>query len=203
MNATSSSLPHAPKPGRFGEAMLRLVEAHARELREAFVRAVNARRDAANWLRLEDVCAQMLERRRKKIAGTGAAHEPVWLLPDAKGERAFEDLLNRLAGGEPAEVYVKAADELLHNTAHWTFVFDTPTAAYWRHASLVWLSLWHAAQAPDVTASQAAVCLGLTVKRKANPEPAPSGKRERTLPGKLSQLTALGMSIWKRRARSR
>ncbi len=199
MSGTSPSLTHPPKPPRFGEAMLRLVEAHASDLRTAFHTAATARRDAANWLRLEDACAQMLDRRQKKVVGTGSSHEPSWLLPSGKGELAFEELLNRAAGGEAAEAYVKAADELVHNTAHWTFVFDTTTAAYWRHASLVWLSLCHAARATEVTASQAAVCAGLTVKRKANPGPAPSSGREKPLPGRLRQLTSLGLSIWKRR----
>jgi hypothetical protein len=180
--------------------MLRLVEAHARELRTAFHAAAIERRDAANWLKLEDACVQMLDRRQKKVVGTGFSHEPHWLLPSGRGERDFEDLLNRGAGGEAAEAYVKAAVDLVHNTAHWTFVFDTTTAAYWRHASLVWLSLWHAARAAEVTASQAAVCVGLTVKRKAIPGPALAAGRDRLLPGKLKQLTSLGLSIWKRRA---
>jgi len=179
--------------------MLRLVEAHARELRTAFHAAAIARPDAANWLRLEDACAQMLERRQKKVVGKGSYHEPPWLLPTGKGEDAFEELLSRVAGGEAAEAYVTAADELVHNTAHWTFIFDTTTAAFWRHASLVWLSLWHATQAVEITASQAAVCVGLTVKRKGNPGPEPIAEREKLLPGKLRKLTSFGLSIWKRR----
>lgn len=203
MSGTSSPpLKHLPKSARFGEAMLRLVEAHARELRAAFHAAAAGRRDAASWLRLEDACARMLERRQKKIAEAGLSHQPPWVLPSGRGELAFEELLNRLAGGEAAEAYVKAADDLVHNTAHWTFIFETTTAAYWRHASLVWLSLWHAVRAAEITASQAAVCLGLTVKRKASPGTAPSAGWENPLPGKLRQLTSLGLSIWKRRAGS-
>jgi hypothetical protein len=199
MSGISSFLTQTPKPAKFGEAMLRLVEAHARELRTAFHTVASERQDAGSWLRLEDVCADMLDRRHKKLLEASVSHQPHWLLPNGKSERAFEDLLNRSAGGEAAEAFVKAADELFHNTAHWTFIFDTTTAAYWRHASLVWLSLWHAAQAATVTASQAAICLGLTVKRKGNAEPAPSAT-EKPLPGKLRQLTSLGLSIWKRRA---
>ncbi len=119
---------------------------------------------------------------------------------DERTERAVEDLLNRVSNNEAAESYLRSVNELLHNTAHWTYIFDTTTAAYWRHASLVWLSLWHAALAPTVTATQAAVCVGLTARRK---KAAPS-VRKNTLPARLRQkLKLLSFSILKEIGRRR
>lgn len=184
------------RPAKFAEAMLRLAEAHAGGLRQAFHNSVVERRDASSWLRLEVVCADLLKKRRDRISHKGYAHEPAWLSPNGKCERDFEERLNR-SSGERAEAYVRAVDELLHNTAHWTFIFEALTASYWRHASLVWMSLWHAVLTPDVTAAEAAICLGLTVRRKGDPGAAAAAPIK-AVPVKLKQIKALGLSIWKR-----
>jgi hypothetical protein len=185
------------KPADFTDSMLRLAAVHADELRAAFHKTAAARRDVASWRRLEEVCANMLERRRATVAGRRFVSEPHWLLRNGRSERAFEDLLNRSGGGR-AEAYVKAVDELISNTAHWMFLFDAPVASYWRHASLVWLSLWHAAQSPGVPAAEAAKSLGLTVKRK---NCAGCGQ-ERPEVRTFRRFATLGLSMWKKGAGS-
>jgi hypothetical protein len=186
---------HPQKPPKFAEAMLRLAEAHASGLRQAFHEVAAMRPDAPTWGRLEQACAQMLERRHARASQKNLNDVSPWLSFDERTERAVEDLLNRVSNNEAAESYLRSVNELLHNTAHWTYIFDTTTAAYWRHASLVWLSLWHAALAPTVTATQAAVCVGLTARRK---KAAPS-VRKNTLPARLRQkLKLLSFSILKR-----
>ncbi len=192
MSGTPSLSTHAQKPANFAEAMARLATIHAGELRAAFRNAAAVRQDAASWRRLEEVCAVMLQKRRAAVTAGRFARDPDWLLTAGRSERAFNELLSLSGQAELAESYVKAVEELIGNTAHWTFIFEAPVAAYWRHASLVWMSLWHAALAPEVTAAQAALCLGLKVKRKAVAE------REKAEPGKFRPFASLGLSIWKK-----
>jgi hypothetical protein len=196
MSGTPSLSTKPQKTADFTEAMLRLAAVHADELREAFHKTAAARRDAASWLRLEEVCVSMLDRRRATVAGRRFVREPHWLLRDGRSERAFEALLNRSCEGERAEAYVKAVDELISNTAHWMFLFDAPVAAYWRHASLVWLSLWHAALSSDVPAAEAAKSLGLTVKRKSGAGHGQERPEVRT----IRRFASLGLNIWKKGA---
>jgi hypothetical protein len=196
-----SGTPLSTKPQKsadFTDSMLRLAAVHADELREAFHKTAAARRDAASWRRLEEVCGSMLERRCATVAGKRFAREPHWLLRNGRSERAFEALLNRSGEGERAEAYVKAVDELINNTAHWMFLFDAPIAAYWRHASLVWLSLWHAALSPDIPAAEAAKSLGLTVRRKTGAGHEQEKPEVRT----IRRFASLGLSIWKKGARA-
>jgi hypothetical protein len=195
MSSTPLSTPHPQKPAKFAEAMLRLAEAHARELRHAFHGVATTRGDAPAWGRLEEACARMLEARRAKAGQSVFPGERALVSFDERTERTVEDLLNRFADSDRAESYLQSVNELLHNTAHWTFIFDTDTAAYWRHASLVWLALWHAAMAPAVTASQAAACLGLVSRRRDARPAAASGSRFPSPAGLRQKLKSLGMSI--------
>ncbi len=187
---------HSQSPAKFKDTILRLAEAHAGELRRAFHNATVTRRDALVWGRLEEACSKMLARRRAKATGSNAASEPVWNSRDEKTRRAVEQLLNDVSGRGRAQSYLRAETEMNRSTAHWNFIFDTTTAAYCRHASLVWMALWHAALAPNVTAAKAAVCIGLTARRKAPLKEATASVPSKALRTRLKDvLKCFGFSI--------
>ena len=187
---------HSQSPAKFAATILRLAEAHADELRQAFHNAAVMRRDAPVWGRLEAACSKMLERHHAKATRSNAAGEPVWNSRDEKTRRAVEQLLNEVSGKGRAQSYLRAEIEMNRSTAHWNFIFDTTTAAYCRHASLVWMALWYAALAPNVTAAQAALCIGLTVRRKAPLKEATSSIPSKALRTRLKHaLKSLGLSV--------
>ena len=64
MSLMSNPSFHPRSPAKFADAILRLADAHADELRQAFQNAAAMRRDALKWGRLEEACGKMLERQR-------------------------------------------------------------------------------------------------------------------------------------------
>ena len=195
MSLMSNPSFHPRSPAKFADAILRLAEAHTDELRQAFQNAAAMRRDALKWGRLEEACGKMLERRRANATRSNGADEPVWLSRDEKTARAVEKLLNHVSDRERAQSYVRAVTEMNRSTAHWNYIFDTTTADYYRHASLVWMALWHAALTPKVTAAQAAVCIGLTVRRKAPSKEAAASIPNKRLRTRLNDvLKSIGLS---------
>ncbi len=175
-------------PASFTETISRLAEAQTDELRQAFHNAAVLRRDALVWGRLEEACSKMLDKRRAKAMRSNAASEPVWNFRDEKTRRAVEQLLNDASDRGRAQSYLQAETEMNRSTAHWNFIFDATSSAHCRHASLVWMALWHAALAPNVTAAQAAACIGLAVRRKAPLKEATASIPSKALRTKLKHV---------------
>lgn len=196
MSLMSNPSFHPRSPAKFADAILRLAEAHADELRQGFQNAAAMRRDALKWGRLEEACGKMLERQRANATRSTVADEPVWRSRDEKTRRAVEKLLNHVSDRERAQCYLRAVTEMNRSTAHWNFIFDTATADCYRHASLVWMALWHAALTPKATAAQAAVCIGLTVRRKAPSKEAAASIPNKRLRTRLNYvLKSIGLSV--------
>jgi hypothetical protein len=142
----------------FVEAASKSAEAHANHLRQDFQRVAEHRPDPAAWHRLDEASANRLEKRRERLRQFFAIEEVFsWLENmDDRIQESDQQLLRRAdPDGGSAERFLRAVTSLDQDTANWAACSGTAAVAFWRHASLVWLTLCHAASLPDVTAAKA------------------------------------------------
>ncbi|KAI95198.1 hypothetical protein T281_06915 [Rhodomicrobium udaipurense JA643] len=149
------------------DALLRLVAQHADQLRQGFHNLVVNYYDALQWRRLEHDVADLLERRFDEVLDSRSQASSFAEFDEVLEQDVQNTLSRRDPSGSRAEKYRQAVDMVYENTAHWNSVLSDEEAAYWRHASLVWMALWHAAAAQTISPAELAEYLGL-----ASPAPA-------------------------------
>ncbi len=73
--------------------------------------------------------------------------------------------------------YRRAAEQVYESAANWDQHLDGLTLAYWRHSALVWITLWHLADVPDLTARDAKERLNSCFEGAPLPQTAPEEQR--------------------------
>ncbi|MFZ1107497.1 MAG: hypothetical protein WAN43_04005 [Rhodomicrobium sp.] len=146
---------------------LRRAMAHSTMLRRAFHLSLSRRHDADDWKTLESAVAAVLEK--------NARHDDVeWFVEADKRLRLSVTSLLRSQAAKSSRVghYLRAAGQVYKSTEAWRQELDELTVAYWRHSAVVWITLWHLADVPDVTAARAKKCLDLCFDGSSAPDEA-------------------------------
>ena len=169
------------------DVAVRLAAQYADQLRQAFHQQAAARPDALVWHRLEYDVADLLERRFNDTPA------PTPMVPSlSKLDQALlQTVATALFKDDPTQrrvvAYREAIASVCENAANWIFLQDHEIA-YWKHAALVWMTLWHVSASRAITPAHMATCLGLTppapsipipTPEPAAPPPAPSPAAER------------------------
>ena len=168
-----------PKPSvRAGNAAsgadvaVRLAAQYADQLRQAFHQQADARPDALVWHRLEYDAADLLERR---FNDTPASTPMVPSLSELD-QALLQTVAAALFRNDPTQrrvvAYREAIASVCENAANWIFL-QGHEIAYWKHAALVWMTLWHVSASRAITPADMATCLGLTSPAPSIPFPAP------------------------------
>ncbi len=142
------------------EAVLHKAMAQSTMLRRAFHLCASRRADASQWQDLEDAAAAHLEERAVGPGQVQAAETQWFGQVDGRLRMSVLDMLShRASASSRASHCRRAMDELYASAAGWAPVLGEATAAYWRHAGLMWMALWHAADMPGITAGLFWQCL--------------------------------------------
>jgi hypothetical protein len=123
-------------------------------LQRAFHISLARRHDARAWEQLEGEIAAVLER-------TEALHPAEWFVQaDGRLKASVAALLGR-QGAKSSRVshYGRAAGQVYESALAWGAHLDDATLGYWRHSALIWITLWHLADVPDISADMARGCL--------------------------------------------
>ncbi len=156
MSLTNSGFAFPQTPADETEALLHRARAQSTMLKRAFHLCLSRRSDARLWEDLGNAAAAHL---------LGCGGERSWLVQRLdEADRRFESrvmvLLSRTsAKSGRASHYRRAIDQIHVSATAWERTVGEATAAYWRHAALVWMTLWHCADLPSLTAGQAGECL--------------------------------------------
>ena len=125
-------------------------------LRKGFGLCASRRSDAGEWRLLENEAAVFLERH---LDGTLDGKADWFSAADRGLKGQMTEFLARAAPhSDRAGHYRRAADNLIANAESWAEVLGVQ-ACYWRHAALVWMALWHAADTQGVPVERARNCL--------------------------------------------
>jgi hypothetical protein len=134
------------------ERVLQRAMSHSMMLSKAFASSHTRRRDTNHWKLLETATSGVLEQdwRRRE-----------WYAEANRRLRTSVSFLLRSQASKSGRVglYRLATDQVYEAAADWSQALDALPVAYWRHSALVWVTLWHSADAPGVTATQAKECL--------------------------------------------
>ena len=179
-----------------------LARIHTDELQQAFNTECKLRGDAADWRRLEQKVAGLLRQRWQLLveprAQRGSSQERFERLNDEIERKFSMRLMVADMTRNRESAYGRAVSEVLTNTASWFILLHPAQAAFWQHASLVWMALWHASANPKIGAVDAAHCLGDEVGyvAPAEKEALASGEsyalENTTAPQPVSQAVGLG-----------
>jgi hypothetical protein len=165
------------------ERVLQRAKSHSIGLRRAFHLSLSRRRDTEDWERLESVAAGILEH-------DGRYRHAEWFTEtDKRLKQCVASLFkNRTLKSSRAGHYLRAAKQVYESASPWSQELDARTMACWRHNALVWITLWHLADVPDVTATQAKECLDGCFQ--GNSPGLPPRKPRWSLSGAASSLAA-------------
>jgi hypothetical protein len=170
------------------ERVLQRAMAHGMMLRRAFHVSLKRRRDTADWELLESVVVGILEQ-------NADYYDVEWFVKaDRRLRRSVASLFrSRSSKSSRPWHYGRAADQVYESTSAWRQELDELTVAYWRHSALVWITLWHLADVPDMTAVRAKGCLDVCFDGAAVPDevydhPLPPKKRGWSLSEAASSL---------------
>ncbi|MGO9173698.1 MAG: hypothetical protein ACLP7P_17290 [Rhodomicrobium sp.] len=155
------------------EAPLRLIAQNVEFLRHAFHDSASRRGDALAWYRLEHAIAAQLEQdRREALRQPAPSKLPLrYTKADEALQLAFDRLLHSAAPASGrARRYRRAVRHVNCSAAGWGFVLDECAAAYFKHAVLLWTSLWHASDTPAVTVALIEKCAELGPLPAAAPD---------------------------------
>lgn len=169
-DGSASPNPATCEPG----VMLQRMMTHSTTLRRAFHISLSRRHDTQEWELLETATATSLEESRT------AGHDAAWFTEasDRLRTSVLSHLRSRSSKSSRTSHYRRAADQVYENaTAAWARSVDEWTVAYWKHCALVWITLWHMADVPDLTADQARECLNFSFTEESEPEPELPSKR--------------------------
>lgn len=149
------------------ERLLQRAMAHSTMLKRAFHIAVSRRHDTEEWETLEDVTATLLEQNSE------THFDAEWFVQaDGRLKASVTALLARRASkNSRIGHYRRAAKQVYESAAAWGQNLDDVTLAYWRHSALVWITLWHISDVPELTAEKAAKCLDLAFTGDAASDP--------------------------------
>ena len=151
------------------ERVLQRAITHSVTLQRAFHISLSRRHDTQDWELFENATAISLE--ESKDAG----HDAAWFAEsDSRLKASVLALLrNRSSKSSRMGHYRRAADQVYESAAVWASVLDELTLAFWRHCALVWITLWHVADVPDLTVDQAGECLSFAFTDEGDLEPEP------------------------------
>ncbi len=156
---------------------LELAIAYGGSLKREFHTSLRRRDNPEPWERLGKAIAVLLEQTRKD------SHDLDWFSrTDSRFIASVTDWMARSApNATRGRYYRRAALEVFHSAEFSQGGLDQPMVAYWRHAALIWISLWHLADIPQLTAENAKNCLDFALKQEA--EPAPNRGDRRSIAG--------------------
>jgi hypothetical protein len=124
---------------------------HCAMLRRAFHLSLSRRRDSAKWEILERAVVAVVAQTH------GARRHAKWFAEadERLKSSVFALLKERSPRSSRPFHYRRAAEQVYESAANWSRELDEVTLAYWRHNALVWMTLWHMADIPDLTSTHA------------------------------------------------
>jgi len=155
------------------EALLRLIGQNVDFLRHAFHDSASRRGDALAWYRLEHAIAAQLEQdRREALRQPVTSKLALWYeKADEALQLAFHRLLDSAApASDRARRYRRATRHADRSAAGWGLVLGESAAAYFKHAALLWTSLWYASDTPAVSVGLVGECAELGPLPAAPPD---------------------------------
>lgn len=164
MNTASPSIAQQTSTDEAGN--LGLATAQSTMLRRTFNLSLSRRSDAKSWRVLGEAIAKVLEQRKTERTGVSWFSET-----DAKLNTEFAELLEGRTRSRSLSYYRQAARGIYQSAKVWGESLDEADMAYWRHSALVWLTLWHLADIPQMSAEQATECFECVLNRKDAPAP--------------------------------
>lgn len=142
---------------------LELAIAHSTSLKREFHTSLRRRDNPGPWESLGKAMAARLEQTR------GGSHDPDWFAQtDGRFIASVTDCITRSAPNR-GRYYRRAVLEVFRSAEFGGNGLGQPTMAYWRHAAVLWISLWHLADVPQLTAEDAQRCLDFALKPEAEP----------------------------------
>ncbi len=162
MDITHPNLSH-PQSANEPNRRIELAIAHSNSLKREFHTSLRRRDDPEPWESLGKAIAVRLEQTR------GGSHDPDWFVQtDSRFIASVTDGITRSAPNRGRH-YCRAVLEVFRSAEFGGNGLDQPTMAYWRHAAVLWMSLWHLADVPQLTAEDAQKCLDFALKPEARP----------------------------------
>ena len=136
------------------ERVLQQAMTYSMMMRRVFHEALTCRCDDDEWKLLETATGGISEQ-------NGRYRDAEWYVGASKRLRQSATSLFRNRSPKSSRVgcYRRSVDHVYESIAAWGQELDEWTVAYWRHSALVWITLWHLADVPDVTATHAKECL--------------------------------------------
>ncbi len=156
-----------PQSGKEPKRRLELAISYGASLKREFHTSLKRRDNPEPWERLGKAIAVLLEQTRRD------PHDLDWFSrTDSRFIASVTDWMARSApNATRGRYYRRAALEVFHSAEFARGGLDQPMMAYWRHAALIWISLWHLADIPQLTAEDAKNCLDFALKPEAEPAP--------------------------------
>ncbi len=144
---------------------LELAIARGTSLKREFHVSLKRRGDPEPWQHLGNAIGSLLEQTRRD------PHDSVWFTQtDIRLAKSVTDCIRRNAPNSTrGRYYLRAAREVFNGAEFGGIGLDQPSMAYWRHAALIWISLWHMADITQVSAEDAKNCLDFAFKPEADP----------------------------------
>ena len=154
---------------------LRRAIVHATSLQRAYYLSLERRVDREDWERLGRTIASALKREELEVQGAQFFDQC-----DENLRLLTVDLLSPKTSR--ARHYRKAAEQAYESAQNWGKDIDQEAAAYWRHCVLVWLTLWHFADVPHLSASDSWTCLERAFASERNADTLKSEKKSQPRP---------------------
>ncbi len=137
--------------------LLQRATAQSTMLRRAFQLCASRRSDCDEWKLLEEAAAAFLERHP---SGSPESEAQWYAVADRMLMHKISELLKRMAPhSDRARQFRRAAENAGNKASDGSMILGEAPAGRLRHAGLVWMALWHAADMQSVTAEQARKCL--------------------------------------------
>ena len=160
--------------------------AHAIMARRTFRFSLSRRRDRVEWELLESAVASMLESN-----GVGRQRAAWFVAADRRLQASVTKLLKaRDHKSRRLSHFRRAVEQVRENAALWGESLDETETAYCAHSALVWMTLWHLADIPDMTAGHARDCLDFSFNGSFLPEKVAAKKEGWSLSEAANSLAA-------------
>jgi hypothetical protein len=160
--------------------------AYAIMLRRAFYFSLSRRRDGVEWELLESAVAGTLE-----SSGADPRRQEWFAAADRRLQASVTKLLKaRDHKSRRLSHFRRAVEQVRENAALWGESLDETETAYCAHSALVWMTLWHLADIPDMTAGHARDCLDFSFNGSFLPEKVAAKKEGWSLSEAANSLAA-------------
>jgi hypothetical protein len=147
-------------------------KAHSAMLKRAFHFSLWRRNDTKSWELVEEAVAGVLE----AIQKCGARD---FIEADASLQsRAIAQIKAACPHSNRWVEYRRAVKGVYTSAALWGQALEAAERAYWRHCALVWLTMWHLADVPQISADQvvAQLDVGLAPIAALSPRSSSNGR---------------------------